>query len=118
MDFNFPRFSHEAMTDDLAAFRDAALALVAKLEPVRPVSGVYVLRLGAGVVYVGQSGCVTLRVAQHRFAWDSAQMVFVRGLPRRLIAESVLIAHLKPTRNVDLGYAPNAALAANLRDSR
>ena len=80
------------------------------MEPTRQAPGVYVLRLGAEVVYVGESTNVGRRIREHRFEWDNSQMVFVPAHHARRVAESVLISHFNPERNLHKGYPPSAAL--------
>lgn len=65
------------------------------------VPGVYVLYLGAEVVYVGQSGNIRARMQMHRgrFQFDRAKVSLNEHKTERLYLERVLLVRLRPRRN-------------------
>lgn len=71
--------------------------------PSRPVAGVYLLQNETGTVYVGQSGHIRQRLAQHR---AEGRKLFVHALyyqiddpVSRLLTEGILTLALRPVYN-------------------
>lgn len=68
-----------------------------------PIPGIYVLSDETGPVYVGQSGDVRRRLAQHRAEgrkrFHDARVYQILDLPSRLLTEAALTALLHPKYN-------------------